>query len=198
MQMEEDLVVHADVEICSAEEGPFLENGEPNLFWKAVDIDWLRHNEPRFIGLPPASSSRMELQPSLCMRSSCSKEEHGLNEETSICCPWAFRWTRFFEVDKNLELLRDNLPLYKSFSQPSHSRSLAHAIAAHKRPVPHFSLQHLRFLRQDSDLWCSLHDGALTTGGLADFLGLKEMGAAGFLRIKGKGMVSGRGSGTMS
>ena len=46
-----------------------------------------------------------------------------------------------------------------------------------------------RLVRQESALWSRLHVGVLTTGCLADLLGLKEVGAAGFLRSGGAGMV---------
>ena len=46
-----------------------------------------------------------------------------------------------------------------------------------------------RLARQESALWSRLHVGVLTTGCLADLLGLKEAEAAGFLRSAGAGMV---------
>ena len=89
--------------------GAFLDTGEPNLFWGAVDMEWLRQElcgpgvaaaalgggaaedsndscvglRERFIGLPPARSSL----------ASDSAPGDNLGEMLGCCCcPWAFRW----------------------------------------------------------------------------------------------------------
>ena len=61
---------------------PFLPDGSPNLFWRAVDMELLRsQQQPRFVGLPP--SFPLSLDGSGGDLAPCG----GHNP----CCPWAFR-----------------------------------------------------------------------------------------------------------
>ena len=66
---------------------PFLEDGEPNLFWGAVDMEWLRKMEPRFIGLPPPDDLQL-------VSGRCKGEipiASAPEQSSSLCCPWSFR-----------------------------------------------------------------------------------------------------------
>ena len=73
--------------------GAFLESGEPNVFWGAIDMEDLRRHEGeggemeggrcgRFVGLLPFSTSH---------DGSCGDSDGYLPSD--LCCHWAFRWS---------------------------------------------------------------------------------------------------------
>ena len=68
-----------------SDSAPFLPNGSPNLFWRAVDMELLRsQQQPHFVGLPPSFP--------LSSLDGSSGEDLAPCGRRTPCCPWAFRW----------------------------------------------------------------------------------------------------------